>query len=70
MEKDYNHGVEVMQEIASAVLKQLGRGTIDWHELTSWEANLLKMLILEVEGVPGFIASFMEQILTHIGTQG
>jgi len=69
LEKDNQHGVGVMQELASGVLKQLGRGSIDWKNLTPWEANLLKMIILEVEGVPGFIVKFMEQMLTNIQTQ-
>jgi len=70
LEKDNRHGVGVMQEIASGVLKQLGRGTINWQDLTPWEADFMKMLIVEVEGVPGFIARFMEQVLTQIGSQG
>ena len=53
LEKNNQHGVGVMQEIASGVLKQLGRGTINWQDLTPWEADFMKMLIVEVEGVPG-----------------
>jgi len=70
LEKDNKHGVDVMQDIASGVLKQLGRRTINWQDLTPWEANFMKMIILEVDGVPGFIVKFMEQVLTHMGSQG
>merc|ERR1719450_1705387 len=68
LEKDNKHGVDVMQDIASGVLKQLGRRTINWQDLTPWEANFMKMIILEVDGVPGFIVKFMEQVLTHMGS--
>jgi len=69
LEKGNEHGVGVMQDIASGVLKLLGRKTIDWQDLTPWEANFMKMLISEVDGVPGFIVKFMEQVLTHMGSQ-
>ena len=67
--KDNQYCVGVLQEIASGALKQLGRATINWQDLNSWEADFMKLLILEVEGVPGFISRFMEQILTQMGTQ-
>lgn len=67
--KDNQYCVGVLQEIASGALKQLGRATINWQDLNSWEADFMKLLILEVEGMPGFISRFMEQILTQMGTQ-
>ena len=67
--KDNQYCVGVLQEIASGALKQLGRATINWQDLNPWEADFMKLLILEVEGVPGFISRFMEQILTQMGTQ-
>ena len=59
-------GVEMMQEMASGVLKQLGRVSIDWLEVSEWEAGLLKRLIKEVEGVPAFLARMVDQFLGNI----
>ena len=66
VEKEQERGVEMMQEMASGVLKQLGRVSIDWLEVSEWEAGLLKRLIKEVEGVPGFVARMLDQFLDNI----
>ena len=66
LEKEQEHGVEMMQEMASGVLRQLGRVTIDWMEVSEWEAGHLKSLIKEVEGVPGFVARMLDQFLDNI----
>ena len=66
VEKEQERGVEMMQEMASGVLKQLGRVSIDWVEVTEWEAELLKRLINEVEGVPAFVAKMLDQFLDGI----
>ena len=66
LEKEQERGVEMMQEMASGVLKQLGRVSIDWLEVSEWEAGLLKRLIKEVEGVPGFVARMLDQFLDNI----
>ena len=66
LEKEQERGVEMMQEMASGVLKQLGRVSIDWLEVSEWEAGLLKRVIKEVEGVPGFVARMLDQFLDNI----
>ena len=66
VEKEQERGVEMMQEMASGVLKQLGRVSIDWMEVTEWEAELLRRLINEVEGVPAFVAKMLDQFLDRI----
>ena len=66
VEKEQDRGVEMMQEMASGVLKQLGRVSIDWLKVSEWEAGLLKRLIKEVEGVPGFVARMLDQFLDNI----
>ena len=66
VEKEQERGVETMQEMAGGVLKQLGRVSIDWIEVTEWEAELLKRLINEVEGVPAFVAKMLDQFLDGI----
>ena len=66
VEKEQERGVEMMQEMASGVLKQLGRVSIDWVEVSEWEAELLKRLINEVEGVPAFVAKMLDQFLDRI----
>ena len=63
LEKDNPQGVEVMQEMASGVLKHLGRVTIDWIEIVPWEADMLRQLVREVEGVPTFLVRMMDQVL-------
>ena len=66
VEKEQERGVEMMQEMASGVLKQLGRVSIDWLEVSEWEAGLLRRLIKEVEGVPAFVAKMLDQFLDNI----
>ena len=66
LDKEQERGVEMMQEMASGVLKQLGRVSIDWLEVSEWEAGLLKRVIKEVEGVPGFVARMLDQFLDNI----
>ena len=65
LEKDNNHGVDVMQEMASSVLKHMGRITINWVEMSSWEAEFVRQLVREVEQVPVFIARIMDQFLVN-----
>lgn len=66
VEREQERGVEMMQEMASGVLKQLGRVSIDWLEVSEWEAGLLRRLIKEVEGVPAFVAKMLDQFLDNI----
>ena len=63
LEKDNQHGVEVMQEMASGALKHLGRVTIDWVEIVAWEADMLRQLVREVEGIPTFVVRMTDQLL-------
>ena len=66
VEKEHERGVEMMQEMASSVLRQLGRVSIDWLEMSEWEAGLLRRLISQVEGVPPFLARMVDQFLVNI----
>ena len=52
--------------MANSVLKQLGRPTINWNELSDWEAKVLKQIIRGVEGVPKFVVRMLDQILTKV----
>ena len=63
MEKEYQEGVETMQEMAKTILKQMGRSSIDWMEMKEWEIKVVRLLIKEVEGVPGFVARMVDQLL-------
>ena len=56
VEKEQDRGVEIMQKMASGVLRQLSRVSINWLDVREWEAGLLRRLIREVEGVPPFMA--------------
>ena len=66
LEKEQDRGVEMMQEMASGVLKQLGRVSTDWPEVSEWEARLLRRLIREVEGVPAFLERLLDRFLVNI----
>ena len=66
LEKEQDRGVEMMQEMASGVLKQLGRVSTDWTEVSEWEARLLRRLIREVEGVPAFLERLLDRFLVNI----
>ena len=66
LEKEQDRGVEIMQKMASGVLRQLSRVSINWLEVREWEAGLLRRLIREVEGVPTFMARMVDQFLRNI----
>ena len=66
LEKDYQQGVEMMQEMASGALKHLGRVTIDWIEMVPWEADMLRQLVREVEGIPAFLVRMVDQVLVTL----
>ena len=69
LEKDNQHGVEILHETASGVLKHLGRATIDWSDFSSWEAEFLRSLIREVEGMPEFALRMIDQFLSKFDTR-
>ena len=66
LEKEQDQGVEIMQKMASGVLRQLSRVSINWLEVREWEAGLLRRVIREVEGVPVVIARMVDQFLRNI----
>ena len=55
-----------MQEMASGALKHLGRVTIDWTDIVPWEADMLRQLMREVEGVPDFLIRMVDQVLAKL----
>ena len=63
VEKECQEGVETMQGMARSILKQIGRSTIDWREMKGWEVEVVRQLIKEVEGIPGFVARMVDQLL-------
>ena len=55
--------------MASTALHRLGSARINWLDLVSWEAKMLKRLVMEeVKGVPpfmkGMLHSFINKVLT------
>merc|ERR550517_956761 len=66
LEENIQAGVDVMQELASNVLRVLGRPTITWVELPVWEAKVLRQVIREVEDVPLFLVRLADQILSEV----
>ena len=70
VEKEYHQGVETMQEIARTILKQMGRASIDWGEMKMWEVEVVRQLIKEVDGVPGFVARMVDQLLVRMKEVG
>ena len=70
MEKEYQEGVQTMQEMAKTILKQMGRSSIDWMGMKEWEIKVARLLIKEVEGVPGFVARIVDQLLVRMEVVG
>jgi len=66
LDQDIQAGSVVMQEMASTVLKHLGRSTINWEELSDWEMKVLRKIIGDVEGVPSFVVRMVDQMITTI----
>ena len=53
--------------MARRVLRQLGRGSVLWGGMVSWEKDVVKELVKEVAGVPGFVVRLMEHLLEEVG---
>ena len=66
VERDNQEGVEVMQEMARTILKQMGRSTIDWIGMREWEVRSVRMVMKEVEGVPVFVTRIVDQLLGRL----
>ena len=64
--KGNQEGVDIMQQMAGDVMKQLGKIDIDWLQMSPWEANLVRQLVKQVEGVPAFVSKMMDQFLNNI----
>ena len=64
--KGNQEGVDIMQQMAGDVMKQLGKIDIDWLQMSPWEANLVRLLVKQVEGVPAFVSKMMDQFLKNI----
>ena len=64
--KGNQDGVDIMQQMAGDVMKQLGKSDIDWLQMSPWEANLVRLLVKQVEGVPAFVSKMMDQFLNNI----
>ena len=56
--------------MAGRVLDHLGRPTINWTELSDWEAKVFRQLVREVEGVPAFLARLLNSILSQTVERG
>ena len=65
-EKDSQEGVEMMQEMARNILKQMGRFTISWLDLQEWEVIVMKSIMREVEGIPEFVQRMVDQLLNSV----
>ena len=65
-EKDSQDGVDMMQEMARNILKQMGRPTINWLDMKEWEVNAMKNLLKEVDGIPGFVGRLVDQLLDMV----
>ena len=50
--------------MAGSVLKHLARPSINWDELSDWEAKVLRVIIRDVEGIPVFVFRIVDQILS------
>ena len=64
--KGNQDGVDIMQQMAGDVMKQLGKIDFDWLQMSPWEANLVRLLVKQVEGVPAFVSKMMDQFLNNI----
>ena len=66
VDRDNQEGVDVMQEMARTILKQMGRSTIDWIGMREWEVRSVRMVMKEVEGVPVFVTRIVDQLLGRL----
>ena len=48
IEKENQEGVDLMQQMATEILKHLGKVEIDWLHMKSWEAHFMRLLLKQV----------------------
>ena len=53
-------------ELASKVLKHLGRGDLQWVGMEEWEAEVVRQVVGSVAGVPTFVARILGQTLGEV----
>jgi len=68
--KDLNDEADLAHNMIKSLLKQLGRSTIDWKEMKSWEIIVIQKLLDELSEIPGFILHIIGQLLTKIKEVG
>ena len=49
IEKENQEGVDIMQQMATEILKHLGKVEIDWLHMKSWEAHFMRLLLKQVQ---------------------
>ena len=58
--------IERVDKMAKVVLQELSRPDINWSSLDSWEVEVLKMMAVELEGVPNFMANLIIQLVGRV----
>jgi hypothetical protein len=53
-----------VHDMVGRVIRQLGRGS--WAGLSTWEAEIVRQVVQELDGVPDFAARIVDQLLRDV----
>ena len=57
---ELEEAVEIVQNIAARVLKQMGSDRIVWSGLSGWEAEIVRKVVPQIEGIPMFVIRIID----------
>ena len=52
--------MEVVQNLAARVLKQLGSDRIVWSGLSGWEAEIVRKVVPQIQRIPMFVVRIID----------
>ena len=57
---ELEEAVEIIQNLAARVLKQMGSDRIVWSGLSGWEAEIVRKVVPQIEGIPMFVIRIID----------
>ena len=57
---ELEEAVEIVQNLAVRVLKQMGSDRIVWSGLSGWEAEIVRKVVPQIKGIPMFVIRIID----------
>ena len=63
---ELEEAVVTVQDLGARVLQQLGGDRIVWSGLSDWEAEIVRQVVPQLEGVPRFVVRIIDQMMLEL----